>query len=181
MRGLPSCGKSFTARRLAGECGLVLETDAYFYYCVGTDVSTYDYDARLLDAAREWNFQRFKLAVDDHVSPIVVDRGNGQNAESARYAVYALEQGYDVQLREPESSWWQEIRVLLKYKHLTGPALADWAEELARRSRQTHRVPAETILNWMKKWRWDLTINQVLSCHQVSEHSSKAESSSNSQ
>ncbi|MBI2479880.1 MAG: hypothetical protein HYV60_14985 [Planctomycetia bacterium] len=30
MRGLPACGKSHTTRRLAGEQGIVLETDHYF-------------------------------------------------------------------------------------------------------------------------------------------------------
>ena len=35
MRGLPCCGKSHTARKLAGDQGVVLETDEYFYHCVG--------------------------------------------------------------------------------------------------------------------------------------------------
>ncbi len=166
MRGLPSCGKSFTARRIIGRSGVVLETDAYFYHCVGSDPAKYNYDAALLDDARQWNFDRFRKAIADQVSPIVVDRGNGRNAESARYAVYAANHGYRVELCEPESPWWQEIRVLLKYKHLTGPVLEDWAQALAERSKQTHRVPAATILDWMQKWRWDLTVDEIINCYQ---------------
>lgn len=30
MRGLPACGKSHRAKRLAGDKGIVLETDQYF-------------------------------------------------------------------------------------------------------------------------------------------------------
>ncbi len=48
MRGLPACGKSFTARQLAGESGIVLETDQYFYAEVGEDPRRYDYDDELL-------------------------------------------------------------------------------------------------------------------------------------
>ena len=43
MRGLPACGKSHRARRLAGPDGVVLETDAYFYTQVGDDPASYDY------------------------------------------------------------------------------------------------------------------------------------------
>jgi hypothetical protein len=42
MRGLPSSGKSFPARTLAGEQGLILETDQYFGVKVG-DVRVYRY------------------------------------------------------------------------------------------------------------------------------------------
>ncbi len=37
MRGLPSCGKSYTARLLMRDGGVVLETDEYFCTQVGTD------------------------------------------------------------------------------------------------------------------------------------------------
>ena len=52
MRGLPGCGKSHMARRLAGDAGIVLETDEYFYTQVGNDPTSYDYDGDLLPAAR---------------------------------------------------------------------------------------------------------------------------------
>ena len=93
MRGLPCCGKSFTARRLAGDTGIVLETDEYFYHCVGDDPARYDYDARALPDARRWNFERFLRAVADCVSPIVVDRGNDVSPESCQYARHAVDHG----------------------------------------------------------------------------------------
>ena len=48
MRGLPACGKSHEARRLAGTEGIVLETDEYFYTQVGNDPASYDYSDELL-------------------------------------------------------------------------------------------------------------------------------------
>jgi hypothetical protein len=162
MRGLPACGKSYTARTLIGDTGVVLETDQYFYTQVGDDPARYDYSAQLMPAAREWNFARFERAIAARISPIVVDRGNGLNAETRKYARYAVDHGYRVELKEPESKWWQELRVLLKYKHVTGPVLDQWAEALCEKSRATHRVPVDTIRRWMHKWRWDLTVEEIL-------------------
>lgn len=168
MRGLPSSGKSTTARRLAGlpsgggSGGVVCETDAYFYTQVGTNPNRFDYRAELMDTARSWNFQRFCEAVDARRSPVVVDRGNALSLETQRYARYAVDAGYDVALAEPESAHWAEIRVLLRYRHLTEPALDDWADRLAEMNKRTHRVPAATIRRWMSKWKSDLTLDDIL-------------------
>jgi len=162
MRGLPACGKSFTARKLAAESGTVLETDEYFYAHAGTDPGHYDYSDDLLPAARQWNFERFVRAIAAGITPIVVDRGNGLNPETVQYARYAIEHNYRVELAEPESEWWQELRVLLKYKEYTMPLLDRFADELAHKTRDEHRVPAKTIRRWMKKWKWDLTVEEIL-------------------
>ena len=102
MRGLPACEKSYAARKAAGADGVICETDEDFYTQVGDDPTRYDYDADLLPAARRWNFDRFKQAVDAGASPVVVDRGNGRNAETLEYARYALGHGYRVELKEPD-------------------------------------------------------------------------------
>lgn len=162
MRGLPACGKSHTARRLAGQTGLVLETDEFFNRPRDDGTTRYVYRDELLPAARQWNFARFERAIAEGVSPIVVDRGNGLNAETRKYARYAVDHGYRVELREPESEWWQEIRVLLKYRPTTQQILDDWAEWLAEKSRSTHRVPLETIRRWLHAWRTDLTVDDIL-------------------
>lgn len=162
MRGLPSSGKSTTAQGLAGAQGVVCETDAYFHECVGRDPKRFDYRPELMPAARQWNFERFCAAVDTGRSPIVVDRGNSVSAESSRYARYALEHGYTVSLAEPDSPAWRELRVLLKYKSMTGPALDAWAQKLAALSLRTHRVPAKQIRQWMARWRSDVTMEDIL-------------------
>ena len=59
MRGLPSCGKSYTAKKLTADGGVVCETDEYFYSQVGSDPQTFDYDKELMPEARRWNFERF--------------------------------------------------------------------------------------------------------------------------
>src|SRR4051794_3566914 len=127
MRGLPSCGKSYTARKLAGEFGVVCETDEYFYKHVGDDPTSYDYRDELLQEACQWNLDRFRKALEAGLTPIVVDRGNALSVDSQVYARLAVEHGYHLELREPESPWWQEIRTLLKDKDRNRALLDQWA------------------------------------------------------
>ena len=162
MRGLPSCGKSRRARELAGAMGLVCETDEFFHTQVGEVSEDYDYDSDRQQEARDWNYDRFAAALDANVSPVVVDRGNGLNMETQRYAKYAVARGYTVLIAEPDSPWWQEIRVLLKYKEHTMPVLEEWADKLAKKNKSTHRTPAKTIRRWMKNWRSDVTVEAIL-------------------
>lgn len=161
MRGLPSCGKSTTAQKLAGKEGVVIETDAFFQQ-PGQGPSGYSFDRTRIGEAREWTLDLFRQAISSEVPKIVIDRGNGSNRESKVYADIALEHGYDLQLKEPESSWWQEIKVLLRYRPTTDGLLDDWAKELARLSRRTHRVDFETIRHWMDSWVDDLTVEDIL-------------------
>ncbi len=163
MRGLPGCGKSHRSMRLAGENGVVLETDEYFYTQVGSDPESYDYDKELLPAARQWNLERMRVALQDNVSPIIIDRGNGLNSETQDFAAMAVKYGYSIELAEPDSPWWQELRVLLKYKEFVDDKLFEaWAKRLSDSTRAGHRVPSDTIRNWMKHWRHDLTVEQIL-------------------
>ena len=163
MRGLPGCGKTYTARHIAGEAGLVLETDQYFYTEVGEDPSSYDFSNELLGSARLWNLQRFGTALQEQVPLIVVDRGNGINAETQQYAKLAEAYGYRIHLREPESAWWQELRVLLKYKEFVAPKLFDaWARKLSESTESGHRVPAATIRRWMARWKHDTSVDDIL-------------------
>lgn len=162
MRGLPSCGKSHTAKKLAGKTGVVCETDEYFYSKIGEDPKKYDYRKEMMAEARQWNFERFKNAVDEGKTPIVVDRGNSQSANSQIYARYGVDHGYTLQLKEPESVWWQELRVLLKYKQYTKSVLDTWAVRLAAVSKGTHRVSESNIRRRMDGWKYDLTVEDIL-------------------
>ena len=162
MRGLPSSGKSHTAKILAGQKGVVLETDEYFYTQVGNDPTHYDYQHKLLGEARQWNYERFKQGIAKGITPIIVDRGNSLATETQIYARYAVDHDYQVELREPDSEWWQEIRVLLKYKQVTQPVLWKWADVLSRMSQSSHRTPVEVIRRRMAKWKSKLTVEDIL-------------------
>ena len=137
----------------------MLETDQYLYNEVRFDQRSDDYGSALLPTARQWNVDRFCRAVGKGDSPIFVDRGNGLNAETERYAARASANGYVVELAEHDSWWWLELRVLLKYREYEVNRLYDaWAEQLADATEETHRVPVSTIRHWMSRWRHDLTL-----------------------
>ena len=87
MRGLPSCGKSTTAKTLVRSGGMLVEFDEYFYTQVGDDPCRYDWCSDLLPDARRWNLARIKRAVDGDVSPIVVDSDNGINRTTVTQVV----------------------------------------------------------------------------------------------
>jgi hypothetical protein len=101
-RGLPACGKSHMARRLAGEKGLVLETDQFFYSQVGDDPAKYDYSEELLPTARAWNLDRFHPDLDDRLAlrhhrgsdsrgrSVGSDQESGHAAEESARAVDCL-------------------------------------------------------------------------------------------
>jgi len=40
--------------------------------------------------------------------------------------------------------------------------LSEWATRLAHINRTTHRVPASRILRWMRAWKYDLTVEDIL-------------------
>lgn len=162
MRGLPSSGKSHLARRLVGDSGVLLETDQFFYR-ENTDGSrSFHYSEERLPAARQWIFQTFRQAIAAGRSPIVLDRGNGLNEETRRFAQYAVNQSYRVELKEPDSAWWLEIKELMRCRPETNPLLEQWAVRLSQMSRETHRVPLDTIQHWMSNWRVDLTVAEIL-------------------
>jgi hypothetical protein len=141
---------------------VVCETDEFFHFRVGNDPEVYDFRPDLMDEARDWNFGRFRRALEQGLSPVIVDRGNSLSAETRRYAELAVDRGYRLELREPESEWWREIRVLLKYRSYTKPVLYAWAEQLAELSKPTHGVSLERILRQMATWKWDLSVEDIL-------------------
>ena len=169
MRGLPSCGKSHASRQLAGTKGTIIETDAFFVKNFDGQC-TYEYDEERLAEARNWSLSRFVEAVRLHVSPIVVDRGNGRNVESKVYAEIAIKNNYEVRIAEPTSPWWNEIKTLLRYRPHTNAILDHWANRLAEISLQTHNVPATTIRDWMDSWWDDLTVDDILSLDESTEN-----------
>ncbi len=164
MRGLPCAGKSYAARGLAGATGITLETDEFFWIREDGKPPRYHYRQDLLATARQWNFERFQNAIAAGISPIIVDRGNGRNAASKQYAQYAIEHGYRVELREPDSPWWREIRALLPDKAANRQLLQVWAARLAEMSLATHRVPESTIQSWIDAWDPNLTVAEILNC-----------------
>jgi hypothetical protein len=162
MRGPTACGKSTTARRIAGDAGVICETDAFFRGAGADPGAGPGYQAARRRQAQAWNLARFKAAVDAGVPLVVVDRRHATAHAASPYASYAAERGYAVELREPDSPQWAAIRPLLADPRGNAQALARWARRLAELSAAVHGIDEALICSQLLNWRLELTVADIL-------------------
>ncbi len=140
MRGLPGSGKSTLARELAGETGQQFATDDFFVDKEGN----YKWDERRIGYAHDWNKERIKRAIEQGVSPVIMDNTNVSKWElrSLGHIVdYAESQGYEVRIEEVDTPW------------------AFDAKELAKRN--SHGVPQGIIENFIRRWHPNPTVEDI--------------------
>lgn len=162
LRGLPACGKSRTAKNLAGKSGVICEEDQYYYSEVGDDPKAFDYDKRLVKDAEVWVEKIFYDAMDNDVSPIIIDQGNSRASGAKWYVKRAIKRGYKVVIKEADSPWWRCIRELLKDKEKNKEELMQWAKMLELVSRNIHQVSYKKIFHRMMRWENDITVEDIL-------------------
>lgn len=153
MRGVPSSGKSYRAKKLAGKNGVVCETDSFRK------------KTKTMDEARELNMKAFKAAIKKGITPIVVDRGNNPGPGTKEYALTALNAGYSVKIKEPTSTWWKELTYFLMYLEMDAfkepeKYLEGWAKFLAAKS--SRRVPVKKILRSLKAYKLNVSLEDIL-------------------
>lgn len=132
MRGLPGSGKSSLAQKL-GKGGSVFSTDDLFMSPEGK----YQFDQSKLKINHELNLNRTKKAMENGISPVVVDNTNVSSDDIRPYVELAHKLGYKIEFREPETPW--------RYD----------ASELAKRN--AHHVPQDRIEGMLKNWEPNLT------------------------
>jgi len=82
MRGLPGSGKSFKAKKLAGDKGVVFSTDDFFM--IG---GKYQFDAKLLGDNHEKNYKRAVEAMKEGKPLIIIDNTNVKLWEMKKYVL----------------------------------------------------------------------------------------------
>ncbi len=167
MRGLPSCGKSYTSKKLVGEDGIRIEFDEFFYTQVGDDPTRYNWSKDFLAQARKWNFQRIRDAVDARFLRIVLDSDNSNCDYTRQFVGYAMDRGYCIEFAEPTSHWWQSIKKLLADKTTNAQALQNWAQKLTVMSKRTHRVPLTDFQHRISKWE-NLDVERLIDAPAIS-------------
>ena len=159
MRGCPASGKSFTAKKLAGNTGIVCETDSYF----GTYGRNYHFNIKERPVARDHNMKLFLDYLRLGYPIIVVDRGCGKGKRTWWYAKTAQLFGYTVKLAEPTSLWWEAIRRMLSLSSTNRLKYIQlWAKRLAKKQEKTHRVGVKAIMKSLAQFNLDLTVEDIL-------------------
>ena len=70
MRGTPSSGKSYLANEIAGEKGKVFSADDYH---IDPATKEYNWKPENVKAAHQWNHQRVNDAIEQGISPVIID------------------------------------------------------------------------------------------------------------
>ena len=150
LRGISGSGKSTLAKSLFAEHGLsellqlnprerIFSADDYF---VNKQTQQYEFDGAKIGRAHEWNQRRAFDAMGKGLSPLVVDNTNTQLWEMKPYVEVALQHGYAVLVREPQTPWAKD------------------ASELAKRN--IHSVPLESIQRMLARWEMCNSLDDIL-------------------
>jgi predicted kinase len=163
MRGLPSSGKSYRAKEIAGSVGVVLSTDEYFYKLVEPEEPTkYSFRPNHVGFAHKWNQVRAQKLIEEGHPLVIIDNTNTMPSEAKAYVQYAVPQGYTVRFEEPTSPWWLEHAPLLRNKRENKAKLKEFAAFLAKKSEESHNVPAWALERMLWRWVPDITVESVL-------------------
>lgn len=136
MRGLPGSGKSTVAKAL-GKDGIVFSTDDFFL-CDGK----YEFNSNKLGLYHSMNINRAREAMEDGITPVVIDNTNVRAADCKPYVEAGLKNGYEIEFVEPETKWKFDLNELVK--------------------KNTHNVPLFTIKRMLARWEKNVTVESCL-------------------
>jgi NEDD4-binding protein 2 len=144
MRGTSGSGKSFKAKQLAGETGVICSADDFF---IEKGKGEYAFDPSFLGQAHQQCQNRSLEALKQGNSPVIIDNTNTRLWEMKKLKPiiqYAQSLGYSVKIEEPDSEWWKSKDI----------------DEMTRRN--SHGVPREAVERMVNRWVPDITIDDIL-------------------
>lgn len=147
MRGLPACGKTDKARRLVADTeGIICDPFKWF------EENQEKFRHYKLTKAKRWMWSRCKVAASQGITPIIMDMHVGVNNLSTQRLKDLEQKGYQIELVEPNSDDWVQIKVLLLNKRLNRDALDTWAQTLADHSSFYQYTAIRARMN---NWQFD--------------------------
>jgi len=180
MRGFPGSGKSTRGKELLKEFGggdpndHIFSTDNQWIPETlekrrrGETVSEEDevkeykrnWNADKLMAAHAENLRLFKYAIDNGVTPVVVDNTNVKVMDMRAYVEYADDNGYVVMIREPNSPWWKKYAHCLNDKKAKKKELEKFIEEMQEHGK--HDVPTHIYWKMIDNYQLVVSVEMVL-------------------
>src|SRR5437762_22337 len=101
MRGISGSGKSTLAKQIQKREGGVIYSTDEFHYVNGE----YKFDPNKKDLYHALNLKRAKEAIQQGISPIIIDNTNVKFEYAKPYAQEAFKFSYGVKVVEPNTSW----------------------------------------------------------------------------
>ena len=102
MRGISGSGKSTQAKQIqAKEGGVIYSTDEFFYDKQGN----YNFNQEDLIPNHQKNVRRAYQAMQQGISPVIIDNTNLKYEYAESYVRFAHKYGYQVKVVEPSSPW----------------------------------------------------------------------------
>tara|TARA_Y100000310_G_scaffold55023_1_gene50437 strand:+ start:18850 stop:19353 length:504 start_codon:yes stop_codon:yes gene_type:complete len=145
MRGLPGGGKSFLARELAGETGVIFAADDFFM-----EAGNYNFDVDKLPEAHNWNKERVLGAIKKGASPVIWDNTN-VTMDELKFTLPAIKlaeaNGYEVRIEQANTPWAFDLDELTK--------------------RNTHDVPREAIQSKLDRWVPDVSVEDIKNDYEI--------------
>lgn len=122
MRGCPGSGKSYQATNILNSCYKNANIDDFIFsadkYFTKKYNGQYCFDRTKLGEAHEWAFQKFQTAIRLEVTPVIVDNTNCEVREMEKYAKEAVNNGYWIEIVEPNTEWaWDRMELFKKNVH----------------------------------------------------------------
>lgn len=134
LRGLPGVGKTVLAevlKRIHVD-SVVLSSDDFFY---DEKTKTHNFDKERIKEAHEWNFERFKKAIEANIPNIIVDNSNVKKYHYHHYLDYGQRHNYLVSV------------VTIPHNDVSDKELTE---------RNIHNVSRETIRRMRKEFEWEV-------------------------
>jgi adenylate kinase family enzyme len=162
MRGPPGSGKSFEVNKILQKYGIqseghVFSTDEYLekskdgYKETIKKAIAGGYFAPMMYKFHMLNQERAFKAIEQGVTPIIIDNMNLDNTSMKPYVQAGLVHDYKIEFVEPSSEHWGRIAPLLQNKKLNAEQIKWAAHNLSKKN--SHDVPFDSILKFLKKWQ----------------------------
>jgi len=142
-RGVSGSGKSTLAQEL-GQGGTVFSTDEFFMRN-----GNYQFDPDKIQEAHQWNQKRTEQAMQDGLSPIVIDNTNLRFWEMKPYVETAQKYGYSVEFAEPD--WHPDLK----------DDKGRWNFDFLK-GRNVHDVPDDVLQEMINSYEHNPTVDDVL-------------------
>lgn len=117
MRGASGSGKSTLAKKLwmLNLNSVILSTDELYNSPIsGNDNPQYFWSANTLREAHAVNMEKARVACERGVETVIIDNTNTTWKEIQPYVETAIKHGYEIEIREPETSWKNDVKLLSK-------------------------------------------------------------------